>query len=397
MQGCKHRLLSGSLFGLLCVFVGLSLPAAAQNFGSVNIGSSATSTVTVSIPNGNTLSTISVVTQGAPNLDFTDAGGGTCAVGDSVSSCTVNVTFTPKYAGARNGAVVLSDTSGVIATVYLLGTGIGPQIAFPLNYPQSPQAIPVSLSPAFSATSVAVDGNGNLYLGGSPTNGSPGQTIVVKETLSGGSYTQSTIRSGLVNPSYLAVDGAGNIYINDTGTHTCSGCVPVNAAIYKETPFNGGYTETVINNGLAGSSIAVDGSGNIFGLNGSITLPTIPNGDTLDTLDSITVDGSGNLYIHAYLTVNIDVAYPTTYDGLIEEALSSGSNTPIWLGYGINPVGVQEETYYPQVSIQADARGVIYEWKYDSEYLAIEVPQGNGNYYNDAYENGYIYSLKTWL
>jgi hypothetical protein len=236
----------------------------------------------------------------------------------------------------------------------------------------------------------------------------------VKETLSGGTYTQSTIYTGsMISSGTLAVDGAGNAYINDAGNQNCTGCGPINAAIYKETPSNGGYTETVINTGLTESSVAVDGNGNIFWLDNSsvyaeilqpdgsyaqsvpMTLPSLATGYALDTLDSITVDGSGNLYIHIYWTDNLDVVgYPKVYDGLLEEVASSGTYTPTGVGCCANLLG-EEVTYYPLVRIQADTRGVIYEWKNGTEYLAIEVPQGNGNYYNDAYENGDIYSLKS--
>ncbi|MFZ1084163.1 MAG: chitobiase/beta-hexosaminidase C-terminal domain-containing protein [Terracidiphilus sp.] len=414
MRISTSGLLSASLSAILLGSVLLPHTTAAQtSFGSVNLGSSVTSTVTVTIPNGGTLSNISVVTQGAPNLDFTAVDGGTCAVGTSVSSCTVEVTFTPMYAGARNGAVVLSDGSGVIATAFLLGTGVGPQIAYPLNYPESPLGLPVPFSPTVSAASVAVDGSGNIYICCAPASGPAGQSSVVKETLSGGSYTQSTIYTGsMVSSGTLAVDGAGNVYINDSGNQNCTGCGPVNAAIYKETPSNGGYTETVVNTGLAESSVAVDGSGNIFWLDnfsvyaeflqpdgsymqsGPMTLPALAMGYNLDTIDSITVDGSGNLYIHIYWTDNLDVVgYPKIYDGLLEEVASSGTYTPIGVGCCANLLG-EEVTYYPLVRIQADTRGVIYEWKNASEYLAIEVPQGNNNYYNSAYEGGDIYSLK---
>jgi hypothetical protein len=46
-------------------------------------------------------------------------------------TCTFNVTFTPKFAETRNGALVLYDTNGnVIATGYLHGSDVGPQINF---------------------------------------------------------------------------------------------------------------------------------------------------------------------------------------------------------------------------------------------------------------------------
>lgn len=209
MQTGRRRLqlalLSVSLLALACI----SPSGTAQtNFGSVNIGSSASSMVTVTIPSGGELSSISVVTKGAPNLDFTDAGGGTCAVGVSALSCTINVSFTPKFAGLRNGAVVLSDSTGVVATAYLMGVGVGPQIAF---YSQSPQTIAIPATLTYSAVSVAVDGNGDVYIGDSPTDCSKGVARVLKETLSGGNYTQSVVRSGLGFPGDLAVDGAGNV------------------------------------------------------------------------------------------------------------------------------------------------------------------------------------------
>src|ERR1700722_7320529 len=66
---------------------------------------------------------------GSPNLDFADAGGDSCAINQSYAAnatCTVNVSFVPRFAGTRYGAVVLSDASGVLATLFVEGTGLGP-------------------------------------------------------------------------------------------------------------------------------------------------------------------------------------------------------------------------------------------------------------------------------
>ena len=114
------------------------LGAAAQtNFGAVNIGASSTATVTVSIPIAGTVVGIAVLTQGAPNLDFTIAGGGTCAIGTTYAAsaaCTVNVAFAPRHPGSIYGAVVLESSNGVVATAYLLGRGLGPMVDFlPVN------------------------------------------------------------------------------------------------------------------------------------------------------------------------------------------------------------------------------------------------------------------------
>ncbi|MEO6912230.1 MAG: NHL repeat-containing protein, partial [Edaphobacter sp.] len=82
----------------------------------------------------------SVLTQGAAGLDFADAGTGSCtangsgpiyAIGDT---CTVDVTFTPKYPGQRMGAVELQTMGGAtIATAHIYGTGTGPLVTFPSN------------------------------------------------------------------------------------------------------------------------------------------------------------------------------------------------------------------------------------------------------------------------
>ena len=81
-----------------------------------------------------TLGSTPVLTQGATGLDFTDAGSDTWTPNTAYAAgetCTVNVNFTPRFAGTRYGAVVLYDSNGnAIATGYVQGTGVGPQVNF---------------------------------------------------------------------------------------------------------------------------------------------------------------------------------------------------------------------------------------------------------------------------
>jgi hypothetical protein len=103
---------------LLALWAGLTLPAAAQltytgttttqNFGSVAIGSPKTVSFSFSVAAGTTVGSIGVLTQGAPNLDFTNAAGTTCTATTyaSAATCSVSATFKPKAAGLRTGAVV---------------------------------------------------------------------------------------------------------------------------------------------------------------------------------------------------------------------------------------------------------------------------------------------------
>jgi hypothetical protein len=154
------------------------------NFGSVAVGAATGNSQALSftVPSGITLATVSALTLGAPNLDFTITGG-TCAEGATNATCTVQVQFLPKFAGTRLGGVVLTGQGGApLITVPVYGTGVGPQMIF-LPGTQT------NLGFSGWLAGVAVDGSGNLYL--------VGTAAVYKETLQAdGSYKHSTIGSG---------------------------------------------------------------------------------------------------------------------------------------------------------------------------------------------------------
>ncbi|MGA3371202.1 MAG: chitobiase/beta-hexosaminidase C-terminal domain-containing protein [Terracidiphilus sp.] len=368
---------------LVCAF--LTLPAAAQtSLGSVNLGGSKTSAVTVTVPSGGSLSSISVVTQGAPNLDFTDAGGGTCAVGSSFSSCTVNVTFTPKYAGARSGAVVLSDANGVVGTAYLQGTGLGPQVVFPNS---NESLVPASLMGLPYA--VAVDGSYNVYIGdtGSTTLGAnPGAARLLKETISSGAYSQSVIVSGLYYIWTVSLDAAGNVYVLATVLNSGN----TELVFYKYTPFNGQYIQTEINwGGTLSPSIVVDAFGNLYFLSsgGLYTVPLQPDGSygnsvtlplptpgygTLGGMSSLVVDGNRNVFFSANVT-SVDpynVNIQETNSEIFEEVLSGGVYTPIELG--ISSAEVINSTSAPNLGIFSDASGNLYVYPLDGDITAMQ-------------------------
>jgi hypothetical protein len=100
-----------------------------------------------------------------------------------------------------------------------------------------------------------VDGSGNLYVAGANN----GNGLLLKETLSAGRYTQSTLPvSGTIGPQSLAVDGVGNVYFEDAVTRN----------IFEEKLTANGYVQTLLVGDLHTSvgpwGIALDGIGNLY-------------------------------------------------------------------------------------------------------------------------------------
>ncbi|MGD0628766.1 MAG: choice-of-anchor D domain-containing protein [Terracidiphilus sp.] len=292
--------------------------AATQNFGSQAIGSaSAVRTFNFSVTAGTTVGSIAVVTQGAPNLDFTSAAGGTCAAQtySSATTCTVNVTLTPRFAGWRRGAVVFysaaNNTGNQLGSVPINGVGTGPQIAY------GPGTVVNILSELGDASLLpnctTVDGAGDLFIsdvatfdGADPTNSG-----VVEVPAGGRAWTEiypSANGISLNYPAGLAVDGAGNLFIADQG-----------GARVLEVPAGGGAAiaiQPVVNGtGLyEPAGAAVDAVGDLFigdygnnrvvevpAGNGAPVLidPTV-TGKTLNLPAGVALDQAGDLFIADY-------------------------------------------------------------------------------------------------
>ena len=178
---------------------------------------SAAQTLNFSIPASTTVGSIAVFTQGATGLDFANAAGSTCTpqTYSSATTCTVNVSFTPKYPGLRMGAVVFfsgaNNTGTILSTTYISGVGIGPQVAF------NP-APAIAIGPTVGRLTlnlpfgVAVDGAGDLFIADTDNN------RVVELPAGGGAAIAigPTVGSLTLNYSFgVAVDGAGDLFIAD--------------------------------------------------------------------------------------------------------------------------------------------------------------------------------------
>jgi sugar lactone lactonase YvrE len=147
------------------------------NFRTVNIGATNPPALALNFTfeTAGTLGSTAVLTEGATGLDFANSGSGTCSTNTNYQAgetCTLNVSFTPKFAGTRNGAAVLYNSAGsAIATAYLQGVGVGPQINFLPNTEST-----VASTGLRAPYGIAVDGSGNVYID------DVGGALVVKET-----------------------------------------------------------------------------------------------------------------------------------------------------------------------------------------------------------------------
>jgi sugar lactone lactonase YvrE len=328
-----------------------------QDFGQVQIGTkSAAMPILLVFSASGKLGSTTVLTQGVTGLDFALASGGTCTANTTYNAgqaCTVNLAFTPEFAGSRYGSVVLTDANhNILATGYAQGTGVGPQINFLPNTEST-----IASTGLYDPNGVAVDGRGNVYIADSANN------RILKETLSRNNFAQSVIPTSPLNYPYgIAVDAGGNIYVADTN----------NFRVLKESPSDGSYVESVVagfspNDSVFPMGVAVDGKGNVYFscssgalyietlAAGSYTQSTAPTGTS--SLAGLAVDEGGNIY----LADNANVA-------ILKETPSGGgyilSTLPI-SGIGV-PAG-----------IALDGRGDIFISDFANQ-IWEEIPAGNG-------------------
>jgi len=175
---------AGNIFFPTCDGSVVEFQRHSVNFGSVNLcssGAPAPCSETVSlhynVTAGGTLGTPKVLTGGAPNLDFTLAGGSTCIGAVTANSaCSVHVTFRPRAAGVRNGTVEIVDGIGnVLATTAI--SGVVPASQLPTTYLPFPtipigssETLPVTVTNVGTGTltvATALSGSSNYSIAGS--------------------------------------------------------------------------------------------------------------------------------------------------------------------------------------------------------------------------------------
>ncbi|MFZ1012304.1 MAG: choice-of-anchor D domain-containing protein [Terracidiphilus sp.] len=337
-----------------------------NNFGNVNVCPAGQSTpapcsktlsLIFNFAADTTITSIQVVTQGAPSLDFRQVSGGNCSGMISAgSSCTLSVQFAPLAPGLRLGALQLLVNGTQPVNIPIYGVGQGPAAAFSPATPTTVNTGSFSLS---VPKGVAVDAAGDVFISDN------GNSRVVKVAANG---TVSTVGSGLNYPQGLAVDGAGDLFIADNNLN----------AVVEVTPAG---VQTIMSFGVVAQlGVAVDGAGDLFiaDFTGSEVIEA-PAGCTSSACATVVysaepgmhpvglaVDAAGDLFIADFSDA------PTTTPGKVVEipagCTSSACQTTVGTGW-----------YEPE-AIAVDAAGDVFVA--DEAPKVIEVPAGcvnNGN------------------
>jgi sugar lactone lactonase YvrE len=198
--------------------------------------------------------------------------------------------------------VLLYDGSGnQLATAFLQGTGVGPQIAF------NP-SVTIAIDPTVdgkalsSPTGAAADGAGNLFIADLANN------RVVKVPAGGGAAIalSPTINGkALYAPQLVAVDGAGDLFISDEGNNRVVRIPAGGGAPVAIDPTVNGVG---LNNPIG---LAVDPAGDLFiadqgnsrvvmipaGDGAPVAIDPNVNGESLSYPGGVAVDQEGDLFI----------------------------------------------------------------------------------------------------
>jgi len=266
----------------------------AYKFASaVTVGAAAeTGSVVVAISGSGSLNTINVLTQGVANQDFTLAAGGSCTPGTAYfagQTCTVTVSFQPKYPGFRQGAVVLLASDGsVLASQLISATGVGPTLVFVpgmistvagdgqwIYHGDGGLAVQ---SPLFLPMGGATDAAGDLYI--SDSNNQRIRLVSAATGIistvagigiagfggDGGPATSATLNT----PTDVKLDGAGNFYIVDSGNHAVrmvnavTGLISTIAGIDGKSGYSGDGGPATLANLAYPSAVAFDGDHSLY-------------------------------------------------------------------------------------------------------------------------------------
>ncbi len=224
-----------------------------------------------------------IAQDSSQNLYLTDT------TGNKVLEVTGSGSTTLSFAGLNQPTQIAVDGAG---SVYVLNASQDSSSAAILKLdPQNKQTKVFALSSQTALTSLesfAIDGGGNLYLGGQAESG--GSAIYYIDTLG----NQTLFAANVTTPAQLILDGLGDVF----SLESASGVVRKFDPSGNPSVFISGLTDP--------TSVAIDPSGTAYvtGAAGSGITVLDPSGDvtkyplaTLDNASAVAVNGSGSLAV----------------------------------------------------------------------------------------------------
>jgi len=172
-----------------------SISSTALNFGSVNLGSSASQTVTIT----NTTTFTSTVTVSGAAISGTNASdyavtANTCTTLAEGATCTVTVTFTPTALGTRTGTLTVTNDSTSDPTLMATLTGVGVSAISASASTLSFGNVDVGFSSAAQTVTITNNTTVATAISGVTVTGDYAETTTCGTTLAaGGSCTVSVV------------------------------------------------------------------------------------------------------------------------------------------------------------------------------------------------------------
>jgi sugar lactone lactonase YvrE len=259
---------------------------------------------------------------------------------------TTNVTAAP---AAGNGpTAIATDAAGDVFWINE-NTGAGSQQVYKETLSGGTYSESVAVTQAASgingATGIAVDGSGNLYI--ADTNNGR----VLKETVSGNTYVQSVLPLGSISPSAIAADASGNVFVQSNGTSIVEGVFSGGSYTPVSIPVNLSFTDG--SNRIQG--IAVDSSDNLY-------LGVVSNGSSPGALEKLTL--SGGVYTQSTIVPAVAVyRIAVGPDGTVYGAATGSSNAGVLVfqpGTYTQTAGITSPGSSGVLGIAVDASGNVY-------------------------------------
>ena len=273
---------------------GLAISPANFNFGSVQVGSTGSATITLT-NSGN--ESVSINQASAAGTGFSAIGlapGATIAAGQST---TFTAQFTPTTPGSASGSIsVASNAPNSPLTVALSGSGSQAQIS----------AIPSTAG--FGNVSTGTSNSQTISL----TNNGTASLVVSHAAVSGTGFSVT----GLNTP--LTIPAGSNTTFNAVFAPGAAGAVTGSISLTSNAP-NSPFTIALSGSGLAGTQLLTFGTS-------SLSFGSVNVGSNSDLSSSLTNTGNSSVTISA---VNVTGAVFTVSGVSSGETLTAGQSIPV--------------------------------------------------------------------